>query len=317
MTAAFSFIEPMELLAVNRLPEGPDWSYEVKLDGYRAQAIHSARMRLLSRRGKDFSKQFAMTYRALTSALPAESIVDGELVALDVEGRPSFELIQNSASSGAPVVFFAFDILILAGRDVRSLPLHERQQLLRGSLQTSDLVQLSESFSVPAAQMIALAQENGLEGVVAKRLSSRYESGRRSGAWQKLCLTQAQEFVVGGFMPGTHDVDALLIGFYRGGKLYFCASVRAGFVPASRLALYSRLEPLITIRCPFVNVPEQSPGRWGQGLTAEKMEKCLWVRPKMVVRCAYQEWTVNDHLRRVSYVGIREDIDAREVVKET
>jgi ATP-dependent DNA ligase len=121
---------------------------------------------------------------------------------------------------------------------------------------------------------------------------------------------------VGGFTPGDHGVDSLLIGFYRGRALQFCASVRAGFFPAFRRKLYSRLQPLITDRCSFVNVPESSPGRWGQGLTAEKMKSCVWVRPRMVVRCSYQEWTANDHLRRVSNAGVREDVDAREVVKE-
>jgi ATP-dependent DNA ligase len=109
LTAAPTFIPPMELLAVTRLPEGPDWSYEVKLDGYRAQAIQGARLRLLSRRGKDFSSQFRETYRALATAVPTGSIIDGELVALDNQGVPSFQLIQNSARSGAPVVLFAFD----------------------------------------------------------------------------------------------------------------------------------------------------------------------------------------------------------------
>ena len=317
MSIGTDFIKPMELLPVTHVPEGPEWAYEVKLDGYRAQAIHGTRLRMLSRRGKDFGSQFTETYRALASAIPVESIVDGELVALDAQGRPDFQALQNSKTSGASVVFFAFDLLTLAGRDLRSLPLRQRQQLLRDSLRTSDLVQVSESFSIPAAQMIAIAREHRLEGVVAKRLNSPYESGRRSGAWQKLCLTQAQEFVVGGFMPGDHGIDSLLVGFYRGRRLHFCASVRAGFVPASRRELYSRLQTLITARCPFGNVPEQAPGRWGQGLTAERMKSCVWVRPRMVVRCSYQEWTANDHLRRVSYAGVREDIDAREVVKET
>jgi bifunctional non-homologous end joining protein LigD len=99
--------------------------------------------------------------------------------------------------------------------------------------------------------------------------------------------------------------------------LHYCASVRAGFVPTSRHTLYEQLEPHITTRCPFVNVPEQTPGRWGQGLTAEKMQSCIWVRPRMVARCSFQEWTANDHLRRVSYVGLRYDKVASEVVKES
>jgi DNA ligase D-like protein (predicted ligase) len=312
-----TFIAPMELLAVTRLPEGSDWSYEVKLDGYRAQAIQGTRFRLLSRRGNDFSAQFLKTARALASAVPAGSVIDGELAAIDDQGRPDFQLIQNSKTSGAPVIFFAFDLLMLTGRDVRALPLSQRQRLLRDSLRTSDLVQVSEIFHVPPSRMIALAEEHGLEGVVAKRLNSPYESGRRSGAWQKLCLIQAQEFVIGGFTPGDRGIDSLLIGFYRGRHLHYCASVRAGFVPTSRHALYEQLEPLITSRCPFVNVPERTPGRWGQGLTAEKMQSCVWVRPHMVARCSFQEWTANDHLRKVSYVGLRYDKAASEVVKES
>src|SRR5215469_404269 len=122
MSVTPTFIDPMELLAVTRLPEGPEWVYEVKLDGYRTQAIRGDRLRLLSRRGKDFSAQFRLTYEELASAIPTNSIIDGELVALDAEGRPSFQALQNSATSKAPVVFFAFDILLLAGRDVRTLP---------------------------------------------------------------------------------------------------------------------------------------------------------------------------------------------------
>lgn len=157
-----TFIPPMELLAVTRLPEGPDWSYEVKLDGYRAQAIHGTRFRLLSRRGNDFSAQFRESNRALASAVPAGSVIDGELVAMDAQGRPQFQLLQNSSTSSAPVVFFAFDILMLGGRDVRTLPLNQRQQLLRDSVRISDLVQMSESFHIPAKRMIDLVEEHAL-----------------------------------------------------------------------------------------------------------------------------------------------------------
>jgi bifunctional non-homologous end joining protein LigD len=151
----------MELLPMTRLTEGPEWVYEVKLDGYRAQVIQTASgVRLLSRRGKDLSRQFRAAHAALNGAMPAGSVIDGELAALDPQGRPNFNLIQNVGSKGAPVVFFAFDVLTLAGRGVRMLPLRERQQLLRDVLRTSDLVQLSESFSVPAERMIAMVREH-------------------------------------------------------------------------------------------------------------------------------------------------------------
>ena len=178
---------------------------------------------------------------------------------------------------------------------------------------TSDTVQLSESFQVP--QMLALVREHGLEGVVAKRLSSCYERGKRSGAWLKVRVELAQEFVVGGYTSGTHGFDALLLGFYRGEDLHFCASVRNGFVPASRRALFLKLQASASGTCPFVNLPEKSAGRWGQGLTAAKMKNCVWLKPELVGQFRFLEWTPADHLRHVSFIGLRDDKEARDVVK--
>jgi bifunctional non-homologous end joining protein LigD len=182
--------------------------------------------------------------------------------------------------------------------------------------------------------MVAMVREHRLEGVIAKRLDSRYEAGRRSGAWAKMRVNLSQEFVVGGLTPGSIGFDSLVIGFYRPKpraslppsrrqyvvpprELVYCARVRAGFVPASRREITARLKPLITSRCPFANLPEASAGRWGQGLTAEKMKSCIWVQPQLVIECTFLEWTPNDHLRHVRFLGIREDKAALDVVKET
>ena len=187
---------------VSALPEGPDWGYEIKLDGYRAQAIRDGeRTRLLSRNGKDLGQRFPALVPELAKAIPHGSIVDGELVALDPSGKPSFSLIQNSATSGATFVFFAFDLLRLGGEDLTQKPLSERRALLRTSLRPTGTVQLSESFNIPAKQMLELVRSHGLEGVVAKRLSSTYEQGRRTGAWTKMRVELAQELVIGGYTP--------------------------------------------------------------------------------------------------------------------
>lgn len=299
-------------------PEGPEWTYEVKLDGYRAQAIRDGRtVRLLSRNGKDLGPRFPAVMAALAHALPNRAVVDGEIVTLDPDGKPSFSLIQNPATSGAPIVFYAFDILSLNGENLTLRPLSERRGLLQSRIVVaSEVVQLSESFQIPAEQMLALVREHGLEGVLAKRLDSCYEQGRRTGAWVKLRVELAQEFVIGGYTPGTHGFDAVLLGFYRGDRLQFCASVRNGFVPASGRSLAAHLKTLEMDVCPFVNLPERSAGRWGQGLTAAKMENCVWLRPEAVAQFRFLEWTPSDHLRHVSYMGLREDKDAREVVKE-
>ena len=314
---SLSFIEPMECLLVSKLPEGPDWTYEVKLDGYRVQALcDGSQSRLLSKNGKDLASRFPAALRAVSTALPKGSVLDGELVALDPEGRPSFSLIQNSATSGAHFVLFAFDLLRLASQDLTVQSLAERRALLVASLKVSEDVQLSETFSIPASRMLAIVKAHGLEGVVAKRVQSRYEPGRRSGAWVKLRVELAQEFVIAGFTPGTHGFDAVLVGFYRNNELRFCASIRNGFVPASRRQLYAQLAPLETPACPFANLPERSAGRWGQGITAAKMQNCVWLRPETVAQFRFLEWTPSEHLRHPSFVAIREDKNPRSVERE-
>jgi len=307
----------MECMLVSKLPEGTEWTYEIKLDGYRAQVLCAGKAtQLLSRNGKDLAGRFPSITRELAAAFPADSIVDGELVALDSSGKPSFSLIQNSATSGAEIVFFAFDLLRHEGKDLTQLPLSERRKLLRLVLKQSIAVQFSDAFAVPAQKMLEMVKAHGLEGVVAKRLSSTYEQGRRTGSWVKMRVELAQELVIGGYTPGTHGFDAVLVGFYRGDKLYFCASVRAGFVPVTRRQVHAKLQPLENKLCPFINLPEPSAGRWGQGLTAAKMKNCVWVQPETVAQFRFLEWTPADHLRHASFVALREDKDPLSVEKE-
>ena len=127
--------------------------------------------------------------------------------------------------------------------------------------------------------MLQFVKQHGLEGVVAKRSDSVYEAGKRSGSWSKHRINLGQEFVIGGYTPGTHGFDALIIGFYRDKKLIYAARVRAGFIPATRREAFAKIKHLKTAKCPFVNLPELSEGRWGQGLTAEKMKSCIWLKP--------------------------------------
>lgn len=215
--APLTFCEPMECLAVTRLPEGPEWLYEVKLDGYRAQVLRDSEgVRLLSRRGESMTHQFPEVLTDVAS-LPAGTALDGELVALGEDGRPNFNLLQNARSSRAYLVLFAFDILMHLGSDTKIMPLYERRNLLNSVVPRGlPFLQLSESFPIPAARMIALMREHGLEGAVAKRLSSTYEAGRRSGAWVKLGVNRDQDFVVGGYVPGTNGFDSIVVGVYEG-----------------------------------------------------------------------------------------------------
>jgi ATP-dependent DNA ligase len=165
--------------------------------------------------------------------------------------------------------------------------------------------------------MMKFVPSHGLEGIVAKRIDSIYQPGQRSGLWVKHRINMGQEFVVGGYVPGTHGVDSLVIGFCQGNKLHYAARVRAGFVPATRREVFESIKQFETTKCTFVNLPEKQSGRWGQGLTAEKMKECVWLRPEAVAQIEFLEWTGADHLRHTKFVALRDDKDPRKVVRDT
>lgn len=306
----------MECLPVVRIPEGEEWIYELKLDGYRAQAIRDSNgVRVLSRNGKDLTKKYPVLMRGLNDAIAADTALDGELVAFDEAGLPSFNALQN-ATRETNVVFFAFDVLVSEGHDVKMLPLRTRKDILGRMFHANGRIQLSEHFGGPLARFIEGVKKVRGEGVVAKQLDAPYQPGRRSGSWSKKRINIGQEFVIGGFTPGSNGIDALVVGYYEGGKLIYAARVRAGLVPASRRELYRLLEPHIVKTCPFANLPEASSGRWGQGLTATKMKECVWVRPRLLANFEFLEWTDSNHVRHIKFVALRSDKKPLTVVQE-
>jgi bifunctional non-homologous end joining protein LigD len=225
------------------------------------EAVKSkGRVALYSRRGIDLTKRFDYIAEALKS-LPDETVIDGELVALDEEGRPNFNLLQNFRSSASHIAFYAFDILVHQDKSTIHLPLSERRAILARALLPSDHVGLSQVSDETAAQMLRFVRSHGLEGVVAKRADSVYQPGRRTELWTKTRINLAQEFVIGGYMPGHLGVDSIVVGLYKGGDLYYAARVRAGFVPATRRTTFDAIKHLKTATCPFVNLPEKEPGR--------------------------------------------------------
>lgn len=302
------WIEPMECLTAP-LPDGTEWAYEVKWDGYRA--IGSADW-LLSRRAKWMNFPFV---RDALRQLDAGTILDGEVVAFDESGRPSFNQLQNHRR-GSLVYYYAFDILSHRGKSLLKMKWHERRAILARALPSHPLLHLSASLESEAKTVIKAITEMNLEGVIAKRRESCYEPGKRTGAWIKHRLLSGQEFVIGGFTPGAHAIDAIVVGYYEGDRLIFVARTRNGFVPSSRRRLFERLKTLITKKCPFANLPEPRSYRWGEGLTEEKMAACVWVKPEVVAQINYVNWTDANHLRHSSFVGIREDKRARDVIKE-
>jgi bifunctional non-homologous end joining protein LigD len=305
----------MDCLPVSAVPEGPEWTYEIKLDGYRLEAVKSkGKVTVYSRRHNVLNEKFGYIADALKK-LPDETVVDGEIVAVDEEGHSNFNLLQNFRSAQLKIHYYAFDVLMHKGKLLTERPLGERREILAKILPRNDHISLS-AVGTSASQMLTFVKEHGLEGIIAKRADSIYEPGKRTGLWSKYRINLGQEFVVGGFTPG-NPFDALIVGFYRGKDLMFAGRVRAGFVPATRREVFAKIKGLKIAKCPFANLPEKEPGRWGQGLTAEKMKSCIWVKPQVVVRIDFAEWTGGDKLRHTKFVALRDDKDPRKVVRET
>lgn len=309
------FIQPMLLLRAEKLPEGADWLYEVKLDGYRMMAIKGeGKVRLRSRNDNDYTARYAPIAAALQQ-MPDESVIDGEVVALDEDGRPSFNLLQNYDSLKAQLTYFVFDVLILNGRDVMGHTLEERRALLEKHVlpKLSEPIRCSPELKASLPDLIRSAKSEGLEGLIAKRRTSRYEAGQRSGAWRKMRINRGQDFVIGGYTPSASDFDALIFGYYSNGKLQYVSRTRDGFTPTTRQQVFKRLKPLETQQCPFENIPESRSGRWGAGLTAAKMKECRWIRPALVAQFEFTEWTPDNHLRHSRFVAIRDHVKPEKV----
>jgi bifunctional non-homologous end joining protein LigD len=197
------------------------------------------------------------------------------------------------------------------------LPLEKRREVLESTLSgISDPIRLSAILRASAERVTGAVKEQGLEGVVAKRSGSRYEPGQRSGQWVKFKTSQGQEFVVGGYRVGKNYFDNLAIGYYAGDRLMFVAKLKNGFTPAARKTIAERLSKLETTKCPFANLPESKNARRGEALTVEAMKNYRWIKPRLVVRVDFTDWTGANHLRHSRYIGLREDKDPREVIKE-
>jgi DNA ligase D-like protein (predicted ligase) len=314
-----AFVEPMLLLRTDTLPDdGGRWEYQLKFDGYRAIAFKTAgKVHLRSRNDNDFSVRYPAIAAGLAT-LPDETVIDGELVALDGDGRPSFSALQNHSSSSTSIIYYVFDVMVLAGRDVKAERLEARRQLLERKVvpKLREPVRYTGVLDASLRDLVHSVRAQRLEGLVAKRRDSRYEPGLRSGAWMKMRIDQGQEFVIGGYTLGTKTFDALVFGYYEGDRLIYAARTRNGFTPLMREQLFRKFRPLEIADCPFANLPEAKSGRWGQGLTKAKMADCRWLKPVLVGQFEFLEWTGDHHLRHARFTGLREDKPARDVRRE-
>jgi bifunctional non-homologous end joining protein LigD len=296
------------------LPRGPEWTYEVKWDGYRTLARkEGARVTLLSRNLKNATASYPAVARAVSQLRTNAVLLDGELVAVDEHGHPSFQALHHQTAHA--IVYYAFDLLHVNGRDLIRLPLEDRRAELAGVVANTSLLR-SEPLPGTPAQIEAALRALRLEGVVAKRRGSRYDPGRRSNAWIKVKFNRRQEFVVGGFKPNATSFESILVGYYDGARLCFAGKVRAGLTPHARAEILQRLVSRQTPRCPFVNLPNGGSGRWGEGISEADMTTLRWVTPALVVEVSFVEWTRDALLRHPEFVAVRADKPARGVRRE-
>jgi len=317
-----AFVEPMKALLTEELPKGPDWIYELKFDGVRALAIKDNRdVKLVSRSGKDLGSKYHELLEPLKKLPAKQAVLDGEIVALDEKGRSSFQLLQSCQMAGVrkpPLFYYVFDLINLDSKELTAVPLYQRKAMLETLVENvSSAVRFSPSIKADSARLMREMKARGLEGLIAKRLDSKYEPGRRSGAWAKFKWTNEQEFVIGGHTQpkGTRTYfGALVVGFYEKNKLLFAAKVGTGFNRELLESLYNKFKKLIRPECPFADLPEKRSG--SSGLSAAEMRRCIWLEPKLVCQVRFAEWTRDNHLRQPAFLGLREDKDPKEVVRE-
>ncbi len=308
-------VVPMLATLSKSLPEGPDWVFEPKWDGVRAICVvRNGVVKLISRTGRRMDQQYSELAGLPECVAADDAILDGEIVALDENGRPSFSRLQTRITAGparskkssdtCPVMLFAFDLLYLNGYDMRGATLLDRKEMLKGILSSSTLVKYSDHFVGNGAELLEAARENQLEGVVAKRGSSQYES-KRSGEWVKVKLVSQQEFVICGFTKGNREpFGALVLGYWDNRKLLFAGNVGTGFTQESLDFLHKLLKPISRKGSPFAEV-------------LDIPEQVVWVEPKMVCTVRYMSWAKNGRLRAPVFAGIREDVDASECTSQT
>jgi bifunctional non-homologous end joining protein LigD len=298
----------------SKLPVGDDWSYEVKWDGYRAQLVKDGpRVRLISRNLKDLTADYPQIPAAAVGLTPLDTIIDGEIVALDEHGVPSFQALQHRSVARAGVVFYAFDLLHLGASGFLKTPLSGRRRALHG-LPFASPILLSTPLPGTPQRIEDAVRSAGLEGVVAKRVNSMYEPGRRSHSWVKVKFNRRQEFVIGGYKPAGNLFDSLLVGYFDRRRFFYAGKVRAGLTPRTRAEVFERLREYTIATCPFVNLPNSTgKSHWGEGITAEDMTTLRWAKPRVVIEVSFTEWTAGGNLRHASFVALRDDKAAADV----
>ena len=315
-------LKPMLAHAVDGVFSLPGWLFEPKLDGFRALAfLQDGNVRLFSRTGKDMTRNFRGIADELSVLPHNEMILDGEIVALGQDGLPDFVLLQGnsgmpkapgaeSASPAAPTIaYYPFDILYLDGRDLRQAQLHQRKQALRLAVPPSERIRSVEYVEGEGEAFYRAAGQLGLEGIVAKRKDSRYNAGERSRDWLKIKRTLAQEFVIAGYTRGEGEraetFGAVVLGYYDSGTLTYAGRAGSGFTQQTLRSTLATLEPLRTDACPFPIAPADLASL-----------QVTWVQPERAAQVKFSQWTGDSVLRAPVFLGLRDDVQPRAIVRE-
>ena len=297
-------VKPMLAVTIDKPFVRDDWVFELKWDGYRIIAeTEKGKVRLYSRNGKDYTDRFSDVAKAV-KGMGLDAVLDGEVVALDPGGRPRFEWLQNyPRGNEGELVYYVFDILYLDGHSVEPLPLSRRKEILAAVLPESPYVRVSED--VPDGEaLFRFVEDHELEGVLAKKASSRYQEGKRSDSWQKIKRRPIEQAMIGGYAlvrDGGNQLGALLLGQRDGDQLKYVGNVGSGFSDKISKELLGLLEPLHTDACPFSEPPSGSGQRWSR---PGKPAEVRWVRPELKCNVSFSEWTEAGSMRQPVYLGL-------------
>lgn len=298
---------PMLATLVEEAFDSPEWLFEIKWDGYRALGCKAKKVALLSRNNQSFNDKFPTLVQELEK-IPGTFVLDGEIVILDKQGRSHFQLLQNyqKTKSGTPY-YYLFDILSYNDKDLTELPLLQRKTLLKKLLSRTKLqyLRFSDHILAKGKALFKKAKSKGLEGIIAKRIESTYQS-RRNRDWLKIKVRPRQEVVIGGFTAprgSRQKFGALLVGVYEKGKLLYIGKVGGGFDEKTLREVDRQLRPLVQKKCPFETAPHPN-------------SRATWVKPKLVCEVSFSEWTREGILRQPIFEGMRADKPAKKVIRE-
>jgi bifunctional non-homologous end joining protein LigD len=307
------FVKPCLATLVARAPDDSSWEHETKLDGYRIQArLDHGNVKLMTRKGLDWTRKFPSVAKAVGKLRTKTALIDGELVVFDSKGISKFSLLQQDLTSGrqSRMVLCAFDLMHLNGLDLQPLSLSARKAALAKLLRRGRdrHLRLSRSLRGHGPALLKRACREGQEGIISKRIDARYHSGHGRD-WLKAKCSDRQELVVAGFAPSSadaHSVGALVLAFYRNGKLCYAGRTGTGFTCNTARMLYRRLKARARKTSPFKPVPKDESGR----------RKPVWVEPSTVVEVDFHGWTQGNRVRQASFQGVRRDKSAKDVVRE-